>query len=374
MSSGMADPAEAGETPPGIAAWLRGRAALRVAAALGLIVAGQIAFAAYEILWLDLPPVREGPPAFDALHLAQSAFLLVASALLVAALFAARAPGCALDRTALSPRARAAAWVVFAVATAATILFLADPAAFHAGAQEDRPLEWVSALLLFAASGLFALECGRRLIARRGPAAAILAAGLLAALFFVVGMEEVSWMQRVFGFGTPEALAKANWQGEFNLHNVQTDLSETVYYAGAALFLILLPLLRDLVAARLAAHPLFAFVPHRPAAAIAAPAAIFTYGHWNLYAVQLGSMLTLLVMLGFARAAAARGDAGERISFLSLAAAVAAGQALFLAYGVAMPDLPDATEYKELFIAAGFAAYALAFRARSPAGGGVFGL
>ena len=70
---------------------------------------------------------------------------------------------------------------------------------------------------------------------------------LLCLALFVIGMEEISWGQRLFGFATPERLAEVNWQAEFNFHNVQTDLSETAYYFGAGVFLILLPLLRDLL-------------------------------------------------------------------------------------------------------------------------------
>ena len=100
-----------------------------------------------------------------------------------------------------------------------------------------------------------------------------------------MAMEEISRGQRLFGFATPETLAQMNWQGEFNLHNIQTDLSELIYYAGASLFLGLLPLLRDLVPPAAAAHPLFAFVPRRGVALVAAPAAAFNYGHWNLLPV-----------------------------------------------------------------------------------------
>ena len=46
-------------------------------------------------------------------------------------------------------------------------------------------------------------------------------------------------------------------------------------------------------------------------------------------------------------------------AFLLALAAVAAGQTVFLVFGPAMTELPDATEYKELFIALGFAWYAL---------------
>jgi hypothetical protein len=42
----------------------------------------------------------------------------------------------------------------------------------------------------------------------------------LALVFFVGCGEEISWGQRIFGFGTPESIAQKNIQGETNLHNL----------------------------------------------------------------------------------------------------------------------------------------------------------
>ncbi len=43
---------------------------------------------------------------------------------------------------------------------------------------------------------------------------------VLAILFFIVAMEEISWGQNIFGWGTPEALAEINYQNETNMHNL----------------------------------------------------------------------------------------------------------------------------------------------------------
>ena len=44
---------------------------------------------------------------------------------------------------------------------------------------------------------------------------------LLLAVFFVVCLgEEISWGQRMIGYATPEAVQNNNYQGEFNLHNL----------------------------------------------------------------------------------------------------------------------------------------------------------
>ena len=342
---------------PALGAWLASAPALRLIAVALLAAAGLGAFILYEILALGWPVAREEPALFDAYHLGRTAFAVAASALFVVAIAAARAPGSALERCRLGGPSLSAAAPVMACALAAAGLLAASPPLFHIMAREDSALEWVSALLLLAASGLFALRVARG-FARRQAAPALALAGLLAAIFFVLGMEEISWMQRIFAFGTPERLAELNWQGEFNLHNVQTDLTELVYYAGAGLFLTVLPLLRDAVPPALARHPLAAFIPGRGVAAVGAPVAIFTYGQWNLLPVQIAGWLGLFALLAFARAARRRGDGGEGFLFLALAAAVAAGQALVLVEGPAMADLPDASEYKELFIAFGFAWYA----------------
>ncbi|HIP72809.1 MAG TPA: hypothetical protein EYH05_15625 [Anaerolineae bacterium] len=43
---------------------------------------------------------------------------------------------------------------------------------------------------------------------------------VLSLLFFIVGMEEISWGQRLFNIETPEALEQINIQNELTLHNI----------------------------------------------------------------------------------------------------------------------------------------------------------
>ena len=45
---------------------------------------------------------------------------------------------------------------------------------------------------------------------------------LLAGVFLVGAMEEVSWGQRLFGWGTPAILSEVNEQGETTLHNLSS--------------------------------------------------------------------------------------------------------------------------------------------------------
>jgi hypothetical protein len=67
----------------------------------------------------------------------------------------------------------------------------------------------------------------------------------LAAIFFVLFGEEISWGQRIFGWGTPGELQSINVQGETNIHNLDA-LNGNVRMVGMAFFIglyIFLPVL-----------------------------------------------------------------------------------------------------------------------------------
>ena len=330
---------------------------------LGFAACGYFALALYERLFLGLPVVREEPALFTTYYLARSAFALLVSGLVVWILNCGRSSRSSIDRVELGPRQLMIALLVMAAALLCTGVFLLSPTLFGELAKEDRPLEWASACFLFAGSGLFAAQFLSRLrVLRRddliSTAGVALAAGF-AILFFLIGMEEISWMQRIVGFETPSDVAKVNWQGEFNLHNMHTDLSETVYYFGAGLFLMLLPFLREAAPEWRLLRPFSDFIPVRGVAAVSAPVAIFNYGHWNLVPVQVTVFVTLFVLLAYAVAAARRKSNGEALMFFMLASSVAAGQTMFLAYGQFMPAIPNATEFKEFFIALGLLSFAV---------------
>ena len=79
--------------------------------------------------------------------------------------------------------------------------------------REDFIIEMATALCYFGAAGLFVWSCriqGFKNVWCWG----------FAAMFFLVGAEEISWGQRIFGFGTPTQLQSVNVQREFNFHNL----------------------------------------------------------------------------------------------------------------------------------------------------------
>ena len=83
---------------------------------------------------------------------------------------------------------------------------------------EDGVSEWWSVATYLAAAGMAAATA--RLLHGLGHRYLFWIQLLLAAVFLLGAMEEVSWGQRLFGWGTPAILSEVNVQGETTLHNL----------------------------------------------------------------------------------------------------------------------------------------------------------
>jgi hypothetical protein len=113
--------------------------------------------------------------------------------------------------------------VVFSALMYAPVL--AGPAALHAWAHEDGPVESIGALAFLAGSFAFGAvyrrsrrggrEWWTRRLFRGHPGHLA-----LCAILFLACMEEISWGQRLLGLETPEAIARVNRQREINIHNL----------------------------------------------------------------------------------------------------------------------------------------------------------
>lgn len=239
--------------------------------------------------------------------------------------------------------------VVVAFAIGHVVLLALDVQLYSRLAREDGPVEYATAAI-FVVCALFGLTIFRQ----RGEAPRLQRAGLgalMLAAVFAAG-EEVSWGQRIFGFGTPEALS-ANNQGEFNLHNFATGPLELIIYGGAALLLIAGPWLLP----RLTPLRTFSWLIPGPAAVLAAvPALAMTYELWNSLPIQWVWWLSLLLLL---RAAASPNGAPP---YPGLPRVVTAAMGLFLvvstgvvlATGAGLTRMWDTSEWRELFIALAF--------------------
>lgn len=120
-----------------------------------------------------------------------------------------------------------------------TVLFLLDPKLADGLAMEDSVIEYLTAVFALQAS-LITLGVGIYLAIKRSAIAAIMAA-LTALGFFVIGMEEISWMQRIFDLNVPEYFVQRNIQQEINLHNLNTVLTMNIFYMGAFFGFVFIP-------------------------------------------------------------------------------------------------------------------------------------
>lgn len=313
-----------------------------------------VGMAAYEQSVFNWHFAREEVPVHDGWHWARRLVTAGLSFLLVAAL----AQACVRSER-IGGGALVLAWSVTLLSVAGEALLGISPAAFARVGAEDSAIEWLSALLLFGAAGLMALRARTvlRLTPAHGPRwiPVVIAAGFTA-LFALMALEEVSWFQRQIGFDTPEAVAARNWQGEFNLHNFHTDITELALYSGTGIFLMLLPLLRESEVTRWPLVRVLApFLPDRTVAAVSAPMLVFTYSHWTLLPVQAAFWIGLGVCIAFARSSITRHGT---VLWSTLAVWVAAGQLFMLAFGHTMVMIFDSSEYRELFISIGLAVYA----------------
>jgi len=73
---------------------------------------------------------------------------------------------------------------------------------------------------------------------------------LLFGFFFFVGMEEISWGQRLIGLETPQFMKEINTLGETNIHNIMPVNNRESVYAGFFVIVSLIFLLRDLIKKR----------------------------------------------------------------------------------------------------------------------------
>lgn len=113
-----------------------------------------------------------------------------------------------------------AAGVIWTLVTLAGLgwlyqLYLTDPVRYGLLLNEDAMLEYATATCFLVAAAASLWTALRTTGGTRR-----LMCGVIGLGFFVVGMEEISWGQRILGFETPDAIQGINRQGELTLHNV----------------------------------------------------------------------------------------------------------------------------------------------------------
>lgn len=127
--------------------------------------------------------------------------------------------------------------LMFAFVSALIVLVFVEPDLVLKLSKEDGVVENLSASFLFLSS-LLSLIIGSKFLKKKDikPTLIFMAMG---ALFFVMGMEEISWLQRIADIKPGDLFIKHNMQSETNLHNFNTLLFNDIYYfAGFLLFVV----------------------------------------------------------------------------------------------------------------------------------------
>jgi len=338
---------------------------------VGLVVVCGLLYTCLRIL--DSPLLWEEPPIFDALHIGQTLVLAFLCALFV--LFTVRMGCVGLDgrRVASAPAGIAArerlaqgaqssylGWAALGLTLGLswlfTAVFVASPVLFNRLALEGGVIERASACGCFVAAvvSLLALAAFPAGPKRQQTTKRVLALGL-ALLFLLIGMEETSWFQQDLNIRTPGLFA-ANHQGEMNLHNYATNITEIIYYSGVFVFLVLLPFIDRQTLLPVEKRSLSVFVPAQWLMLCGAVPVAYNHDMWNNYPTQLAFFLTLFILLYTLRYPA---PATPRPLVLVVLATVVATQVVFLLNSDSFVRLWDVTEYKELLIPLCFVFYAL---------------
>ncbi|RJQ42272.1 MAG: hypothetical protein C4534_10735 [Gaiellales bacterium] len=259
-----------------------------------------------------------------------------------------------------------ATWVFLALSLMFTLLLVTDPLTFTGMAQEGGFIETASAAMSFLSFFILIIASVR--IWRTGNPARVrylIPAVLLVLYFFVMGMEEVSWFQRVLGYETPALLA-GNSQGEINLHNYDTLQSFNAYFITAFMFLLLFPFLRDLTGILRSSRVARLFTPNVYIVMMGAIAGAFNYKLWGFASVQLSFFASIFILMFYARRA-------ERNRSLVIAVMLGclAIQAMIALSGSGLEgsqatgDFRDVSEYREFLTPLAFLFYSLEVLSRT---------
>ncbi len=141
-------------------------------------------------------------------------------------------------------------------------LFFLKPRLADSLAREDYIIESLTALTAIM-GGLILGGIGIYFAYKKAPKRAVFAL-IAAAAFVVIGMEEISWGQRVFDINPADFFLENNMQKEINLHNLDTNLAMTIFYALTFLVFVVVPFWRKQIETalkRLRLEELSVFIP-----------------------------------------------------------------------------------------------------------------
>lgn len=324
--------------------------------ALGLLIIATIVIGYYESQLAAHPLLSERPPEFHWQALLRSSVIAIVCCAFI--LLWVRADSIkrwsVIDKH--NKRDRLLIFITLASATLFVSILSWSPKLFFRLAVEDGVVEYLSAVFLLLSS--WSLWMTSRRLSKNTSVDRLVQIGFiaLALVVFIIGMEEISWMQRIFGYATPTAF-DANWQGEMNFHNFSTNVSENAYYFGSWLFLVLVPLLfLNQPSHHKASKLIGPFLASSPIILIAMIPAAFNFDMWNIVFSQIAYLMSVSICV---YALMAINNINLSTSVFLVLFVLLTIQISFFHLGDSMLRSYGATEYRELFIAWSLWLYAL---------------
>jgi hypothetical protein len=186
---------------------------------------------------------------------------------------------------------------VFAIFAVLTLLI--NPNLAEVLVRENHAFENMQAWFLFTGAIFMAITAIRLLRAGRKLAAAVAGVAFLA-LFAIAG-EEISWGMWLFNEHTNAFFHQFNSQDETNLHNMDTFLSEDLYYLGSFILLVMVPFFKDSIVRLLSRYKLESIASLLPSAWMMLPwtvmagfLAAYSYAQTTILLGFFGSVLVLV--------------------------------------------------------------------------------
>lgn len=316
---------------------------------------GIISIIAFDKIYWQLGPFKEGLPDFSPGHLIRSGLIFIFVFVIFWSLIGNNKPKFLLSENNEMHSTPMFILGALSFSISTICLFIFAPKSFSTLSLEDGLIEWASTLLLFGSCFIMAASFLKTRNVKNISKSIRYSLFFLSLVFFVIAMEEVSWFQRQLEIETPMSFSD-NLQGELNFHNFATDKIENLYYFGSFFFLVVLPFVRWSLPYISTNNYLKIIVPRPFVGVIGSIACAYNFDMWNIVFTQIAFFGSLLVLLAFAIVSSKK---NERYIILFTIALVVITQALFLTNGENFARLWEVSEYKEFFIPMAFFIYSL---------------
>jgi hypothetical protein len=308
-----------------------------------------------DVFYLHTGFIQEGPPKLSLGWLLRSTSILLSLIVITISFLSGRRWRDVCPQFQTFSLERLSVLGMFFIGGIILLVFLYRPDIFSSISRENNLIEAASAIFLLCSSATVIMATVSSRAQACVPTITRVALVMLALVFFVIGMEEISWGQQIFDFKTP-AVFSGNAQGELNFHNFATNRVENVSYFFAFIFLVILPFLGVLFPSSVRDRRIYLLFPRPFIILLGAISCAYNFDMWNVLPIQVSffaSLIVLSLLVSFSI------NWNERVVVLLMLMLLVATQVIFLINGDNFERPWEVTEYKELLISLAFLTYSV---------------